>query len=357
MNTVLTVLETQIKEGWVKRRKHPEFPLWIYNYTHATQYARNWNDTTTRCRGLILDEYGTVVANPFRKFFNYTELEGLGIELPDDHYSIFNKLDGCLFIMVMWRGHLIKSTRGSFDNEYITEANVVLEEKYPDLTIREDFTYCYEFLTPTLKKGGMTCITYPESDLRLLAVRDTFTGREIGLHAVTTCIPRTELYEHDCDVSELYNVPNQENKEGFVLAYDNGFRVKVKFDWYVRHHRILQLCNDKTVWKYLSDPELDIQELIDIVPDEYYKWLHTSIDNFRENYVILANTACKQYMHLITSFPESIDMKKRTSKAVAEKVINIGNKQIISLVFTMLQGKNIKPLIWKYLKPKQTEKK
>ena len=69
----LKKLNDLISENYVMYQKHKNAELYIYNYTNACQYAGNWNEITTMCRGLILDNQGNIVARPFNKFFNIEE--------------------------------------------------------------------------------------------------------------------------------------------------------------------------------------------------------------------------------------------------------------------------------------------
>jgi hypothetical protein len=52
----IDALEEMIASGYVKMTKHPEQPLYIYNYMAKAQYEYMWNEVTILCRGLILDE-------------------------------------------------------------------------------------------------------------------------------------------------------------------------------------------------------------------------------------------------------------------------------------------------------------
>ena len=54
--------------------KHPEKDLYLVKYIHL---GIDWSiEGALDARGLILDSSGNVVARPYKKFFNYKELEG-----------------------------------------------------------------------------------------------------------------------------------------------------------------------------------------------------------------------------------------------------------------------------------------
>lgn len=64
----------------------------------------------------------------------------------------------------------------------------------------------------------------------------------------------------------------ENNKEGFVVRFKNGFRVKMKFAEYVRLHRIITGVSNVTIWEYLSEGK-SFEELLEKVPDEFYNWV------------------------------------------------------------------------------------
>jgi RNA ligase len=70
MNLHLEILNKYISEGLVVKNDHPTLPISIYNYSRTCQYENKWDEITKRCRGLILDQEGNVIAKGFNKFFN-----------------------------------------------------------------------------------------------------------------------------------------------------------------------------------------------------------------------------------------------------------------------------------------------
>ena len=68
-------LREMMDAGYINMQMHPSAPLYIYNYSKMCQIDRMWNDTTEKCRGLIVDSNDNIVSRPFRKFYNYEEYE------------------------------------------------------------------------------------------------------------------------------------------------------------------------------------------------------------------------------------------------------------------------------------------
>lgn len=87
-------LRQAIDDGYVRTQSHPTLPLTIFNYTDKAVYDRAWNDVTLTCRGLIAYVDGTVLARPFRKFFNYGETPA-SLSAVYDKAVVTDKMDGC----------------------------------------------------------------------------------------------------------------------------------------------------------------------------------------------------------------------------------------------------------------------
>ena len=111
------VINEYLDKDLLISQKHPMFDLWILNYSKTTQYGRLWDEITLSCRGLVVNGAGTIVAHPFRKFFNKEEHEAFvnseGIldengdvayldsnivgTIPNLPFEVFEKMDGSIF--------------------------------------------------------------------------------------------------------------------------------------------------------------------------------------------------------------------------------------------------------------------
>src|SRR5262245_28850443 len=89
-----------IEEGYITRREHPEYPLFILNYSAKCQYDKAWDRTTRACRGLILDADGNVVARCIEKFFNLSEIGTAYAPMVPigEPFEAYEKLDGSMII-------------------------------------------------------------------------------------------------------------------------------------------------------------------------------------------------------------------------------------------------------------------
>lgn len=131
----LEILQKYVEEGWVKKSNHPTLPISIYNYSRETQFQRKWDETTLKCRCLILNNEGEVVAKSFDKFFNYEELSPS--EIPNEPFEVFEKLDGSLGLLFNYKGEWIFATKGSFSSEQAIKGMEMLKKYRYDRLLPE----------------------------------------------------------------------------------------------------------------------------------------------------------------------------------------------------------------------------
>ena len=57
-----------MNEGLVYIKRHPQYPLFLLNYTPRTQYRQKWCKELIHARGLVFAEDGEILARPLSKF-------------------------------------------------------------------------------------------------------------------------------------------------------------------------------------------------------------------------------------------------------------------------------------------------
>lgn len=328
---------TPLIEGkYINVQKHRDADLYIYNYGPKTQFERKWNDITLVCRGLILDGDMNVVARPFRKFFNLSEHDPS--EIPKTSFEVFEKMDGSLGILY-WVGdvpHL--ATRGSFESEQAVKGTSILHTKYKGTFdfIDRSKTYLFEIIYP---QNRIVCDYGNTEDIVLLSVIDNATGADCEMPDIG--FPVVKRHDGLNDMDKLNSVMkdsarNDGNSEGFVVRFDNGFRIKVKHEEYCRLHRIITQVSNKTIWEYLSQGK-DFDELLDRVPDEFYAWVKATKKRLLAEYEAIAKEA-KSHFRPFVSRKEAAEYFTR--------------HRLAPLLFRMYDGKEISDLVWKMVKPK-----
>ena len=268
-----------ISEGFVSVTKHPQLDLWIYNYTSKCQYHRVWNDITIKCRGLIMDSNDRIIANPFPKFFNLGE-EGMTIKnLPSEIPQITEKVSGSLGILYDNMDSPAVSTRGSFESPMaVWGTNWLFEKGFEMADFKKEYTYLFEII---YKENKIIC-DYNAEELVLLAVRHIATGNEISHIEEAERLDITPVRMFNISLNEaiaMLNGMKGGEQEGFVVKYNNGLRVKLKCEDYVRIHRIISGFSRKHIIEAMENGnDMFLNEL----PDEVYNEAKAIINEIKE---------------------------------------------------------------------------
>jgi RNA ligase len=326
----IELLQKMLAEGWVIKQNHPTEALSIYNYSAPAQYERVWNEVTLACRGLILDDKYNIVARPFTKFFNLGEMENQHI--PNESFEVYEKMDGSLGILYWVGDKPFIATRGSFISDQSVVANELLNTEYAHCIAKLDKTktYLFEIIYPenriVLQYGATKALV-------LLAIIDTASGEDLPLEDLG--FPLVKRYDGLNDIHALKNL-EEENKEGFVVKFKSGYRLKVKFAEYVRIHRIVTQVSSLSIWEYLKTNQ-SMELILDRVPDEFYDWVKETVKKYTEQYEAIETAAKAEFKVLET--------RKDTA-------FYFQTCQYPAVLFSMLDGRDYSQIVWKMLKPK-----
>lgn len=327
------LLQQLIQDGYIHAQTHESGELLIYNYSPKAQYERVWNEWTMQCRGLIMDRHERIIARPFKKFFNLEEHQQELIPKGNmsESFEVYEKLDGSLGILYQHQNQYFIATRGSFNSAQALKATQMLYEKYAHAIPQflPNKTYLFEIIYPE----NRIVINYGEDEaLILLAVIDNKTGRDEPLADIG--FPLVKRYDGINDLAILKTL-EEDNKEGFVVKFASGFRVKVKFEEYVRLHRILTQISSKNIWEYLATNQ-SFEQILERVPDEFYDWVKKIVHDITHEYQAIENY-CKENFKVLES-------RKETA-------LYFQTLAYPSVLFAMLDGKDYAPIIWKRVKP------
>ena len=328
------LLKQMIDEGYVNKNKHKKENLFVYNYTKKTQYDSIWNEVTIAHRGLITDEKGNVLARPFSKFFNLEELEGKKIDAPKESFEVYEKLDGSLGILYWIEDKPFIATRGSFDSDQAIHGTKILHKKYSHLFNKLDKTktYLFEIIYP---KNRIVIDYGKYDDLVLLSIRETKTGEDLPLEDIG--FPLVKKYDGENDFNKLKKL-NKDNEEGFVIKFESGMRVKIKFEEYVRLHRILTNISNKSIWELLSKGE-GLGELIEKVPDEFFDWVMKTKNELVESYDKIESQCKKEFKS-----EKEFESRKEFAEYVKKQKYPV-------ILFKINDGKDYSEYLWKLIRP------
>jgi RNA ligase len=321
----LTELLQMVTDGFISVRQHPTAPLRIYNYTAKAQYENVWNVATRTCRGLIADEQGEVVARPFSKFFNLEQVA----QLPNEPFEVYEKLDGSLGILYWIDDEPYIATRGSFESPQAQIATQLLQTYDPSGLDRR-CTYLFEIIYPE----NRIVVDYGKRrELVLLAIIDTTTGKE---HPVQDLgFPVATKHDGITDVDSLQTL-EWDNREGVVVRFAGGLRVKVKCSEYVRLHRLLTGVTEKMILEDYLRTGADMTSLLERVPDEFNAWLQQTVQHFRAQYDAIEQAA-KQIFAATTA-----TTRKDCAAVFAQTPYS-------AILFRMLDQREYTQLIWKQI--------
>jgi RNA ligase len=320
-----------------------------------------------------------IVARPFKKFFNIEENR----YTPTNNYSVWEKMDGSLGILFYYDGEWIISTKGSFESTQAISAGGLLRNKYskPLSSIDKRYTYLFEIIIP----GNRIVVDYGDSEqLFLLGVIETSTSREINLSDYAT---RYVYEDMGFDVVDCYNDSLQgsksymalkdivkDDKEGFIVLFTNGDRIKIKGDEYIRLHKIVSNISNLSIWESLKKG-IPSEYIVKDIPDEFYSKIDECIDGFHEIYRNIELRCLLEYYTILSYIDilgddnlkylnglfkdnnicigdidslwdrDSIDIDRKTFSMYAKLF------KTPSILYKMLDGRDYSDIIWDSIRP------
>jgi RNA ligase len=392
---MLEKLQEYHEKGLLHKQTHPTLDLTIWNYSPKVQYEKLWDDITVQCRGLVTNSKGDVVARPFKKFFNYEEHKPE--EIPNEYFEVYEKMDGSLGILFyyeeelsderrynIWfnnnyetgmerffdpnnlpdydnsyyeptpktKGEWVLATRGSFTSLQSKKGRQLLE-KYDYSKLHTEYTYLFEIIYP---ENRIVCV-YDFEDLVLLGMIHTKTGNEVNIHNSDNEDIRLNnlinnlgfkvvtLYKTWGEGFDLLKEEISKDKEGYVVRFKNGFRMKIKGDEYVRLHRIITNVSNRDIWEYLKDGK-SFDEILDKVPDEFYNWVKNTKDELMARFNEIDTDYSRTYRTLLGI--NGIINRKSFANYVS-------NYKYSFLLFAMFDNKDYKQMIWKIIYPQYSK--
>lgn len=337
-----SVLETYIDNNLIMANKHPEYDIWILNYSPKTQAKKFWDDYTMSCRGLVIDKAGNILARPFQKFKNYEEYEPSDIDMSKE-FEIFEKMDGSLIILFYYEAHMewIVASRGSFISEQKLEAEKMLDASVFD-NLNKYVTYLFEIL---YAENRIVVDYGKRRELVLLTAIITQDGVELTHDIIVKLYSKyfTIVKKYNLTITNLKDLKRleEDNREGFVVRFEDGFRVKVKFSEYVRLHGILTNVSNIVVWEHLMN-NYQFDELLDRVPDEFYDWLMKTVNVLQLAFNDIERLALKEFVTIryVNDISDRKDFAVQATKS-----------DLRAILFKLYDKRCYNEIIWKMIRP------
>lgn len=316
--------------------------LSLFKYTTQCTHRRSWNKTNLRCRGIVFDTItGKIICRPFDKFFNLgerpsTKPKYVLSRAKKTAFRVTEKMDGSMLCIWHCGDKWMTSTPGSIDSPQAIYARDYLLSKYNINQLPTDITYVCEMISPTDRQDKVVDYGKRDELVLLTAFENRWEQTEVpagrlSLLASRANMPKVPVWE--ADFENFMSLPIPDNVEGYVIAFEDGFRIKVKSMAYVKAFRLLSDFSSKHLFEYVR--EGSYREAVRHLPESkrrYFDDLYAKILQVKGNIELEVEKWLK--------ICDPNDMKKS-----AEVLKDAG--PIKSLVFGALRNKDVRKVLWK----------
>ncbi len=273
-------------------------------------------------RGICYDpDTGCIISRPFHKFFNVGEREDTqadDINLSDLHHML-DKLDGSMIRTIFPVGGLLWGTRAGV-TDVSEQARRYIEYIQPKIDYigfgnemaDNGYTLMFEWCT----RKNRIVLDYPEDRLVLTGMRINREGQYVTYSSMIDIasrfgIPYVEtIGSSNVDMREFQStVKSMTGVEGYVVAFQDGHRVKIKSDEYVLIHRSKdELRFEKNAIRIVLENKID-----DVCPhlqkDDRDRLLKFA-DDMNTHITTLARDLMFTYETLHTAHPNRADFAR-----------------------------------------------
>lgn len=344
----LELIKEMVDKEYIYCQHHPKEPLLLWSYSKSAQMDKVWNPATCACRGIITTEDYQIVARPFGKFWNIEEITDK-TTIPEEPFEVFEKLDGSLGILYWIGDDPWITTKGSFTSEQGAHATKILRERYSEAVKKLDRskTYLFEIIWPE----DHHCVQYGDlDDIFLIAVRDTETGTEYDIREYSQDWKIPKIYDGVKDYRGIREIYSGENREGFVVKFKSGYRLKMKYESYFRIHFLKSMLSEKTIFAFIQageeDKALETMKELDEENQIHFRQIY---EDLKSEYSRVELESLRLAEHIINScghWREGI----RPSKELLDLV---KASEYSDILFRMLKGKPYRDNILKWQKHKR----
>ena len=337
----IDLLHEMIEEKMVVLNYHPNGYLRILTYSKECQGERIWNDVTEKCRGLIVDGDNNIIARPFKKFYNYEELVVNNVPIDkylDDNmaFDAYEKLDGSLGIMYWIDDTPYIATKGSFTSEQALHATELLHTKYRNVWNRLDRnkTFLFEIIYPQ----DLHVVTYKDvDDIFLIGVLDNEDeNTEYDIESYCDIFNTTKKYLGAENWTSLREQIDGTNREGFVIRFADGFRLKLKYEDYWTLHYLKSGFSEKNIYKALKSEDYTyINDAMKLFDEEHKLHYEKIMNKYKNLYRDILKVAASELKYDFNSRKEAAEYFKTCTYP--------------GVMFCMYDCKRISTAIWTYV--------
>lgn len=331
----------EIEQGNIGIQKHPTEDLYLLWYTDKCSFSHHWTDLTMMCRGLITDLDWNIVQRPFKKFFNYEEIQDKSVIPDSDNFVVYEKIDGSLGILYWIGDKPYITTKGSWTSEQGKHATELIQKKYMNWlrSLDRSKTYLFEIVYPEDKH----IVDYEDFDgIVLIGVIDTETGKDYPLNTdIHAEIFRRPSTYPTSDWKSLRSQYSGQNREGFVVLWpETGFRIKLKYKEYMRLFYYKYLLTSK----YILESCMNEKEntLLEEIPFEIQEFVKEAIEEFKSSFDRVQSET--------KDFLKNYDPDTQTSKEVASDFSRFKYSPVAWAIWNKKSPDILKEITWKCVK-------
>jgi len=323
------------------------FQYAMFNYRMAMYedfINEKWDARELRGLTYIYNEhFGEWEIHPMlTKFWNLNENVSTqyGVVKDKEIDSIEYKEDGSLITFVsLPDGSLVPKTKMSFDNDQTTMVKNWMQENASCVKwLKENLhlSYLFELVSPRNK----IVLKYTKTELRLLQIRSKLTGEyctseELESQAKLMGVPLAETFIDTLD-GLIAKRETEEDLEGWVIKFKDGQFIKLKTEWYVAAHglmndlsqenKVIEMILEETIDDVLAELEEGceereyIEEIIQLV-DVYYNHRVQTAYDLRDRYFNEFGQVRKDFAIACSRLPDfGIVMKNLEGDGIADAV-------------------------------------
>lgn len=248
-------------------------------------------------------------------------------------FVVQDKMDGSLGIIFCYEDRWQIASRGSFSSDQACKAQQLLDTKYDARSLDPTLAYSVEIIYPE----NRIVVDYKKQEELVFLAAFHPDGTEGDPDIAKSGLPLVKQYNFE-DFRAIRDL-NWDNAEGFAVRFSNGFRLKLKFEGYLKLHRTITNLSNLAVWEWYSTGK-PIEEFIADVPDEFMAFVQNCWDGFvKEAGKIAADT-----QHTYTELRvQALDRKAFALRVKDEKYKGI--------LFALLDNKPVFDLITKQIRP------
>jgi len=296
-------------------------------------------------RGIAFDkDTHQIISRPLHKFFNLgerPETQADAINFETMGHQIVEKLDGSMIRTIdLGNGKYRLGTRAGVTDiammaeEFVSSKDPKTYDNFIKVMLLKGKTPIFEFCS----RKNRVVIDHPEDRLVLLAVRENATGKysSFGILSVYATLYGIEvaqmLLDQKSSLEDIAKtVKDLVGTEGVIVQFNDGFRIKIKAEDYLRKHGALDgFRSDKRTLELVLGSALD--DVLPLLDAE----MKDRIQRFRDHVL----TSVEKFELKIDSYYSFINMNYDSRREQAMRILGDETmKPLAGWIFASLDGK------------------